>query len=188
MSQIRLDALDLPLAGLGTAEFESERPAHAETLHLFDTCGISLFRYVRSLGLDADSARDVVQETFLALFRHLRLERPRDNLKGWIFRVAHNLSLKHRARLKQRQTDAVPDEVLAQLVVDPALNPEERLAEEQRVARLRAVMRALPERDRQCLVLRAEGLRYREIAAVLGVSLGLVSKSLTRAFARLGHV
>jgi RNA polymerase sigma-70 factor (ECF subfamily) len=45
----------------------------------------------------------------------------------------------------------------------------------------------LPEQDRCCLGLRAEGLRYREIAKVLGMSLGAVSVSLQRSLARLGR-
>jgi RNA polymerase sigma-70 factor (ECF subfamily) len=56
----------------------------------------------------------------------------------------------------------------------------------QTLQRLRTVLRALPEQDRCCLALRAEGLRYREIAATLGISLGSVSLSLTRSLARLG--
>jgi RNA polymerase sigma-70 factor (ECF subfamily) len=50
---------------------------------------------------------------------------------------------------------------------------------------LLAVVHALPELDQGCLRLRAEGLRYREIASVLGMSLGAVSISLTRSLARL---
>jgi RNA polymerase sigma-70 factor (ECF subfamily) len=51
--------------------------------------------------------------------------------------------------------------------------------------RLLAVVRALPERDRQCLFLRAEGLRYREIAEALGMSLGAVAASLSRSLGKL---
>jgi RNA polymerase sigma-70 factor, ECF subfamily len=54
--------------------------------------------------------------------------------------------------------------------------------------RLRACVLALPERHRQCVILRAEGLRYREIASVLGISLGAVAKSLAQAIWRLSHV
>jgi len=50
------------------------------------------------------------------------------------------------------------------------------------------VIRALPPRDRRCLLLRAEGLRYRDIADTLGMSLGGVAKSLARSIARLVHV
>ena len=51
--------------------------------------------------------------------------------------------------------------------------------------RLLTVANALPDRDRRCLQLRAEGLRYREIAHVLGVSLGTVANTMARALARL---
>jgi len=47
------------------------------------------------------------------------------------------------------------------------------------------VIRALPARDRHCLFLRAEGLRYRDIAETLGMSLGGVAKSLARSVTRL---
>jgi RNA polymerase sigma-70 factor (ECF subfamily) len=57
----------------------------------------------------------------------------------------------------------------------------------QRRQRLLAVVQALPANDQQCLRLRAEGLRYREIATVLGMSLGAVSISLTRSLARLAR-
>jgi RNA polymerase sigma-70 factor (ECF subfamily) len=50
---------------------------------------------------------------------------------------------------------------------------------------LLGVLQALPEEDQCCLRLRAEGLRYREISALLGISLGAVSMSLTRSLARL---
>jgi RNA polymerase sigma-70 factor (ECF subfamily) len=99
-----------------------------------------------------------------------------------------NLALRHRHTAKRQQTDFVSDATLAELVIDPASNPEQRLADAQRRRRLLAVMNALPERDRQCLGLRAEGLRYREIAEVLDISLGSVAKSLTRSLARLSNV
>lgn len=164
------------------------RTAQDDVLFLFDSCGSSLFRYVRSLGIEPATSQDIVQEVFLALFHHLHMERPRHNLKGWLFKVAHNLALRHRRKLKRREADHVDDFGLADIAVDPSLNPEQRLAEEQRHVRLRSVMRALPERDRQCLTLRAEGLRYRDIADVLGISLGSVAKSVTRSLARLASV
>jgi RNA polymerase sigma-70 factor (ECF subfamily) len=59
------------------------------------------------------------------------------------------------------------------------------MASGQTLQHLRTVLRALPEQDRCCLALRAEGLRYREIAAVLGISLGSVSNLLTQSIDRL---
>lgn len=190
MSFSRLQAaLDLYAAPNTAADSAaSRRHPQDEVLFLFDACGPSLYRYVRSLGLDAEAAQDIVQEVFLALFHHVRMDRPRDNLKGWLFRVAHNLALKQRHKAKRQQSGFVWDTALAEAVIDPASNPEQCLVETQRQDRLLAVMRALPERDRQCLNLRAEGLRYREIASVLGISLGSVAKSVTRSIARLANV
>jgi len=47
------------------------------------------------------------------------------------------------------------------------------------------VLRALPANDRRCLYLRAEGLRYRQIADATGMSLGAVAKSLARSIGRM---
>src|SRR5207253_3122196 len=112
---------------------------------------------------DSADAEEVVQEVFLALFQHLRKGGAKGNLRGWLFRVAHNLGLKSRMRGQRLQSGGAVEDP-----VDPNPGPEESLAASQRQTRLLAVVRALPEVDRCCLALRAEGIRYREISAVLG--------------------
>jgi RNA polymerase sigma-70 factor (ECF subfamily) len=46
-----------------------------------------LLRYVISFGWPVEDGEDIVQEVFLALFRHLQLGRSRRNLRAWTFRV-----------------------------------------------------------------------------------------------------
>ena len=156
-----------------------------EVLELFDEFRNPLLRYSLSLGLSIHDAEEVIQEVFLALFRHLHLGRSRKNLGGWLFRVTHNLALKQRLANQTSLQRRAGDESVAEGYADPAPGPEEQLSAAQRRYRLQAVVQALPENDRHCLRLRAEGLRYREIATVLGMSLGAVSLSLTRSLARL---
>lgn len=163
----------------GCAEIENE------VIGLFDEYRSRLLRYVLSIGLTAAHGEEIVQDVFLALFRHLRLGRPKDNLRGWIFRVAHNLALKTRMSEQTRPDRIEFDEVAAAAKIDPQPNPEQQLASVQRQTILMAAVRALPERDQYCLSLRAEGLRYREIADVLEMSLGSVANSLSRSLARL---
>lgn len=151
-----------------------------QVIHLFDELRPQLLRYLMSLGLPPQDAEEVIQEAFLALFHHLQRGKARQNLRGWIFRVAHNLGLKR--RLATRRETAVECER-----PDPAENPEEQLLNSQRQQRLQAVLRALPEPDQYCLFLRAEGLRYRDIAEVLDISLASVSASLTRSLGRLSR-
>jgi RNA polymerase sigma-70 factor (ECF subfamily) len=149
---------------------------------LYDELQWPLRRYLRSLGLAEQDTEEVAQEVFLALFRHLRSGRACENVRGWIFRVGHNLGLKRRAG---RETSI--DERTVEQHWDPGPNPEQQAVSLQRQERLLAVVRVLPEQDRLCLLLRAEGLRYREICEVLGMSLGAVSISLTRSIARLAR-
>jgi len=179
--------IELPLpATIRVDDAASSQAVKDDVVLLFDECATGLRRYLGSFGLGAEATEDVLQDVFLSLFRHLRLGRPRSNLKGWLFQVAHNLALKHRQkRLRRLQTESEWDAARAERVIDPAANPEERLAGDRRRQRLRSVLRAIPERDRQCLYLRAEGLCYRDIASTLGVSLGSVAKSLARAVTRL---
>jgi len=156
-----------------------------EVVRLFEQFRNSLLRYVLSFGLSVLDGEEVTQEVFLALFRHLQRGKSRRNLRGWIFRVAHNLALKQRHANRQAQAEADSEGALGENRLDPSPSPEERVLLMQHQRRLVAVLHALPEQDRCCLRLRAEGLRYREISDVLGISLGAVSISLARSLARL---
>lgn len=157
-----------------------------EVTGLFDQLRNPLLRYLLTFGLTPHDGEEVIQEVFLSLFQHLQRKGPRTNLRGWIFRVAHNLGLKrcssNRAETRLFFASENPER---ELQPDPDPNPEEHLMYLHRRERLLAVVEALPEMDRRCLYLRAEGLRYREIVEVLGVSLGAVALSLERSLARL---
>jgi RNA polymerase sigma-70 factor (ECF subfamily) len=175
-------------ASTGTGVSVKPAESECEVIHLFEQFRNPLLRYVISRGLSLHDGEEIIQEVFLALFRHLQLGKSRRNLRGWVFRVAHNLALKQYAANKKAQATFDSDEALAQRQPAETLNPEEQAASSQRQQRMQAVLRALPEQDRCCLYLRAEGLRYREIAATLGISLGAVSIALTRSLARMGRV
>jgi RNA polymerase sigma-70 factor (ECF subfamily) len=167
---------------------EESRDLQVEVTALFDDLRAPLLRYLSSFGLAPQDGEEVIQEVFLSLFLHLRNGRPRSNIRGWLFRVAHNLGLKRREtnhRALKLVDSSGNSPVEAQL--DAAPDPEAHVSFLQRRQRLLAVVKALPENDRQCLYLRAEGLRYREIAEILGLSLGGVSLSLARSLARLSR-
>ena len=173
----------------GAAQVQAEAQAELESVvvGLFDQFQARVVHYLLTCGLPLADAEDVVQETFLSLFRHLALGRSRSNLSGWIFRVAHNLALKRRRSSQVFGVDRDQHHVLAKQTA-PDLNPEAHFAFHQMHQRLRAVFEALPEQEQRCLHLRAEGLKYRDIARVLDISLGAVSASLSRALARMTRV
>jgi RNA polymerase sigma-70 factor, ECF subfamily len=159
-----------------------------EVTSLFDELRNPLLRYLLSFGVAPHEGEEIVQDVFLSLFQHLRDGKPRLNLRGWVFRVAHNLGLKRRYANRLIHPISVAFDEYEDSRLDPDPNPEERLAGIQRQERLMAVVCALPEQERRCLHLRAEGLRYRQIADVLGISVGGVALLLERSLKRLGRV
>ena len=175
-------------AGAGREPAAIPADVESEVLGLFDLLRDSLLRYAMSFGISVDDGEDVLQETFLALFRHLMAGRSRGNLRSWLFSVVHNQALRRRTTNQSRDRIHDADPAVCEGVEDRAPSPEAEVLFTERQARLRAVWRALGETDRWCLQLRAEGLRYREIAGVVGISLGSVSASLARSLERMERI
>jgi RNA polymerase sigma-70 factor (ECF subfamily) len=153
---------------------------------LFDQFRDPILRYLSGFGLPLPDCEEVLQEVFLSLFQHLDRGKSQENIRGWLFRVAHNLALKRRYRTLQ-DIEVQVEAGAGEFAIDPAPNPEDQMVNNQTRQRLLAVVDALPELDRRCLFLRAEGLRYREIAEILNMSLGAVSISLARSLARIAR-
>ncbi len=174
-----------------TAGQEPANPREAariRTVSLFRELREPLGRYVASLGVNQPEIEELVQETFLRLHRHLCSPLASDqNLAGWVFRVAHNLVRDRRRGWHGRNVDSIEDRPEAALASAPGVTPEQRLLDLEKVKRLRTALTALPEEQRQCLHLRAEGLRYREIAEALGVSVTKVAELIRDALARIGR-
>jgi len=180
-----LESIDL-LTGIAFVDAPAEQTLglEREVVELFDELRDRMLRYLLGFGLAMPDCEEIVQESFLALFLHLRRGRSRRNLRSWLFRVAHNLALKNR-QSTQRQVQHLAEWRYAALDLDA--NPEEQVSQRQMQERLQSVYQALPERCRRCLSLRAEGLTYREIAEVLDISLGAVAILLARSLARMAE-
>jgi RNA polymerase sigma-70 factor, ECF subfamily len=178
--------LTVPRCSSTTDSGDRADPLQEEVVLLFDQFREPMMRYLSGFGLPIPDGEEVLQEVFLSLFQHLSRGKPRNNLRGWLFRVAHNLALKRRYK-SRRELDSSAEAGSEDWAIDPAPNPEDRLVTSQTRQRLLAVVRALPVPDRRCLFLRAEGLRYREIAEVLDMSLGAVSLSLARSLGRIAR-
>src|ERR1700677_833466 len=109
-------------AGTGAAAKPSE--AECEVIHLFEQFRNPLLRYVVSRGLSVHDGEEIIQEVFLALFRHLQLGKSRRNLPGWVFRVGHTLALKKHNANKRARATFDSDEALAQRHAAATLNHE----------------------------------------------------------------
>ena len=162
-------------------------PQRAQIIELYDELRPSLYSYLLCLGLLPQQADDVIQDAFLRLFAFLESGGRVENLRSWIFRVAHNLSLNLQKRERRLVADAAVGESAAG-AGGASLSPEDLYLHKERSERLGQAITQLSDRQRQCLYLRAEGLRYREIAVILGITTSGVAESLKRSIIRLLRV
>jgi len=153
-----------------------------QVAQLFQEARDDVYRYLLSLGLYPPQAQEATQEVFLRLYVTLKKGEDIQNPRAWIFRVAHNLGLKMRAK---QSTQAPFDPELELKLGSTELNPEQSLLEREQSARFHRAIQGLSEQQRRCLFLRLEGLRYPEIGSALGISPSAVGEFLRRAIARL---
>lgn len=150
-----------------------------------------LLRLCERLLGDVEEARDAAQEVFLKAFRGAGGYRPRGQVFTWLYRIAvnHCLNLLRRRRLVRflRLGEAAGDEDGPPLEpADARPGPEAELAARRSWRLARRAIDRLPPGQRAVLVLvRMEGLSYRETALVLGVSEGAVESRLVRAMRHL---
>jgi RNA polymerase sigma-70 factor (ECF subfamily) len=163
---------------------------NAEATTLFHELRKPLLRYLVCLGLSADDAQDVVQDAFLSLHQHLTLDQTREpggiqeNIRSWLFRVAHNQA-RNRQKTYERRFGAPLDAGVER--VSDASTPEQMVLKKEKFRRLDRAIQLLTECERECLLLRAEGLRYREIAEVLGMATSTVGEAVDRAVRKLAE-
>lgn len=151
----------------------------------YDREQLALRRYLIFLGMDIDSARETVQETFLRLHQHLLANGDRTNLRAWLYRVAHNLARNTQSAFDSSKTEPLP---ALSGAADPAadlVSAEEELLARERLSRLREGMNQLSTAQRECLVLRSQGFKYREIAEVLNLSVSTVAENVQRGLGKL---
>jgi RNA polymerase sigma-70 factor, ECF subfamily len=129
---------------------------------------------------DRAQAEEVAAEVFSKLSRQPEQLRGRDDVAAWIYRVATNAgldALRANSRRRRREEEAGVEQLRTgtrDTALDSVLRDERR-------ARVRAVLEALKPRDAQLLLLRADGLAYRELAETLGIQPGSVGTLLARA-------
>ena len=171
--------------GLFTGEAQGNHGIRSQIVALYDEIRPSLYNNLVFLGFDPDGADDVIQEAFLGLVRHLENGRTIENMRGWIFRATYSLSVNaHRQQRKIGLRGAEAETFIGQLpATDP--NPEQAYLSQERMRRYEAAVERLTSQQRRCLLLRKEGLRYREIAVALGISPSRVPQLLERAVSRL---
>lgn len=154
-------------------------------LELYDNLRIPVFRYLICLGVQHEEADEILQETFLRAYKHLHGGGEAHNLRGWVFRVAHNIAV-NQFKKQRRFGGAEPESYESfPVAADPSPNAEELLLRKEKLRGICNSIKTLSAQELHCVHLRAEGLRYREIGDILGIGVSTVADSLRRAIAKL---
>jgi RNA polymerase sigma-70 factor (ECF subfamily) len=153
---------------------------HEQVEQIYEAERENIYSYLLYFGVPAGRAQELAQDSFLKLYLKMSRGEVIDNPRAWLYRVAHNFAL--RAHEREPVFDELDPNVTRN---DVAPDPEKTLIERQRHLALEQAIRGLSAQQRNCLHLRVQGLRYREIADVIGISTSAVGEFLRRAVIRL---
>lgn len=159
----------------------AEGPRHTNSLEenivdLYATMRPSLLGYAYQVVGSAGEGEDLVQIAFLKLFDQMQRKAEILNVRSWLYRVVHNLAIDHIRRRGVHEL-ACAEWLSARNITDVPRSTENDLIVQEQIANS---LQVLNERERHCLMLRAEGLSYQEIGDVLGISQKSVSVYLAR--------
>lgn len=163
-----------------------DKPAFAQLVAKYEQ---RVYNLARKMVHDPQDAEDVLQETFISVYRHLADFHGESSFSTWLYRIATNASLmKLRARKDTTVSLDEPveaesnGEFLPREIVDWSITPEQALLSAEVRAQMDQAVNALPTTLRAVFVLRdIEGLSVQETADVLGLSVPNVKTRLHRA-------
>lgn len=139
------------------------------------------------------TAEELAQEVFLRVYRSRESYEANAKFTTWLYRIATNLAVNHARDTKHERAENQvsldePDEESGSTmdVADSRLSVEQQLLRDERLAAIRKVVEALPERQRMAVLMhKYQNMDYKEIAAVLNLSESATKSLLFRAYESL---
>ncbi len=190
----------MALDGVLDRPHENRRQAAQRAVStLFEEVRDPLARYLIHIGVPKDQVEEPVQAAFLKLFEHLLAGGDETNLRGWVFRVARNAAVNEMRRHRRfvsaeageaesrDSVDRLRADEYAEALRDPQRLPDQIVLDQERQRQLKTALSRLSPVQRECLHLRAAGMRYREIAEVVRIPVSTVADYLHRALEQLGE-
>ncbi|MCD4690019.1 sigma-70 family RNA polymerase sigma factor [bacterium] len=139
------------------------------------------YRFAR----DQDLAMDLAQDTFIRAFKGIKTFKGRSSFSTWLYRIAMNTCIDHtRKHSRSVASQAVPEEVAEYADSEPigrrpSRGPAKHILSNELGQQIQVAIDALPDYHKSVFVLyEIEGLSYKEIADVIGCSIGTVMSRL----------
>ena len=153
-----------------------------ETEEVFAECRESLIRYLRYYMDDSSEAEDIAQEAFVRFYESRIRKEEILQPRAWLFRVAHNLIIDRGRKKKPELLDEEGWMSIERRLVSPSAPADAKVYVSQ------LPWHRLSAMELECMRLRTEGLRLREIGEVLDLAISSVVSYLARATKKLGAV
>ena len=143
---------------------------------LVDRHADRLLGFAERLVGDRASAEDIVQDSFLSVWRTAASWTPKAKVTTWLYRIVRNKGLD---QIRKRKPTVDPDDVI---LTDTGAAPDQGLHDRQTADVVRTAMDGLPERQRSAIVLvHYENLSGADASAALGISIEALESLLARA-------
>ncbi len=174
-------------SGIDSREIQSQENHPPNFADVFAEYQRPIYNYLLRMTQNQAKAEDLAQETFIRVHRGLPGFREDANLSTWIYRIATNVSHDHFRRRATRQAEAALSleeiESDGEWLVDEASSAPEQLAAQSEMSDCvqRFIHRLSPDYRAVLMLRELQGLKNREIATVLDVSLDTVKIRLHRA-------
>ena len=165
----------------GKAEMDRDDAERIVT-ELFTSCYSATVRYAAHRCGSLDLAEDLVQEAFGALYARLRAGGRIQKPRAWVMKTVHNKICRY-----WRETHRQPEQAIPRLELEALPLATESFGAYTDSARpyLEGFLARLAPREREVILLRAQGLKYREIASQLGISSNSVGTLLLRGMRKM---
>jgi RNA polymerase sigma-70 factor, ECF subfamily len=139
------------------------------------------------------TAEELAQEVFLRVYRSRTSYKPSAKFTTWLYRIATNLAVNHARDTRHERPENTlrldePDQETGNTpdLADDSLSAEEQILKRERLAAIRGVVNALPERQRVAVIMhKYQHMDYRQIAGVLKLSESATKSLLYRAYETL---
>ena len=162
---------------------QDDCPRRAEVEEIYEAERENIYSYLLCFRVPAGRAQELTQDSFLKLYLKMakgeQIEKIPDELG--CTGLQHNFALRYHERELSAFDQLDPNFPACEIAPDP----ERALIELQRRSILLQAIRDLSPQQRNCVHLRVQGLRYREISEVIGISTSAVGEFLRRAVTRL---
>lgn len=182
------DAKSFEVFGLseGEATAADASMPHERVAAIYESDREKIYGFLVGQGLEPAKSQEVAQEVFLRLFLALKKGTEIKSEQAWLYRVASNLAVdywRREGRSMWVELDSLP--AVMDHLPSKDLTPEAAAVRAQKLRRVATVLARLPKEQRLGVHLRMQGLRYCDIAKILGVSVATVSGLLSTAVERL---